>query len=55
MDGRGRMQDNIFIERLWWSLKYQYVAINNFQFKLEYVPSMRLIIATEARLPKICD
>jgi len=23
MDGRGRVQDNIFIERLWWSIKYQ--------------------------------
>ena len=22
MDGRGRFQDNIFIERLWWTLKY---------------------------------
>jgi putative transposase len=25
MDGRGRVQDNIFIERLWWTLKYQYL------------------------------
>ena len=25
MDGRGRFQDNIFIERLWWTLKYHYV------------------------------
>jgi putative transposase len=24
MDGRGRFQDNIFIERLWWTLKYHY-------------------------------
>jgi putative transposase len=24
MDGRGRAQDNIFIERLWWTLKYLY-------------------------------
>jgi putative transposase len=23
MDGRGRHRDNIFIERLWWSLKYE--------------------------------
>ena len=30
MDGRGRMQDNIFIERLWWSLKYQYVYLRSF-------------------------
>jgi len=25
MDRRGRVQDNIFIERLWWTLKYQYL------------------------------
>jgi len=24
MDGGGRVQNNIFIERLWWTLKYQY-------------------------------
>ena len=27
MDGRGRVQDNIFIERLWWTLKYQYLYL----------------------------
>ena len=27
MDGRGRVQDNIFIERLWWSIKYQYLYL----------------------------
>lgn len=27
MDGRGRVQDNIFVERLWWTLKYQYVYL----------------------------
>ena len=30
MDGRGRAQDNIFIERLWWSVKYQYVYLQSF-------------------------
>ena len=25
MDGRGRCQDNIFIERLWWTIYYQYL------------------------------
>lgn len=30
MDGRGRAQDNIFIERLWWTLKYHYVYLNSF-------------------------
>jgi len=30
MDGRRRMQDNIFIERLWWTLKYHYIYLHSF-------------------------
>ncbi|MBU8849709.1 MAG: integrase core domain-containing protein, partial [Desulfobacterales bacterium] len=30
MDGRGRFQDNIFIERLWWTVKYQYLYLRAF-------------------------
>lgn len=30
MDGKGRVQDNIFIERLWWTVKYQYVYLHCF-------------------------
>ncbi len=30
MDGCGRVQDNIFIERLWWTLKYQYLYLWSF-------------------------
>ncbi len=30
MDGRGRCQDNIFIERFWWTLKYQYLYLHSF-------------------------
>ena len=30
MDGRGRVQDNIFIERFWWTLKYQYLYLWSF-------------------------
>ena len=30
MDGRGRFQDNIFIERLWWTVKYQYLYLRSF-------------------------
>ena len=29
MDGKGRALDNRFIERLWWSLKYEYVYLNH--------------------------
>ncbi len=31
MDGRGRFQDNIFIERLWWTLKYHYFYLWTFE------------------------
>ena len=30
MDGCGRCQDNIFIERLWWTFKYQYLYLHSF-------------------------
>ncbi len=31
MDGRGRALDNIFVERLWWSLKYEHVYLHDYQ------------------------
>ncbi len=31
MDGRGWYQDNIFIERLWWTVKYQYLYLHTFE------------------------
>src|SRR5436190_24294828 len=31
MDGRGRWMDNLFIERLWRSLKYECVFLNAFE------------------------
>ena len=31
MDGRGRWMDNVFIERLWRSLKYECVYMNTFE------------------------
>jgi putative transposase len=30
MDGRGRFQDNIFVERLWWTVKHHYVYLRTF-------------------------
>lgn len=30
MDGRGRCMDNVFIERLWWSLKYEEVYLKTY-------------------------
>jgi putative transposase len=31
MDGRGRWMDNVFIERLWRSLKYECVFLTAFE------------------------
>jgi len=31
MDGRGRFQDNIFIERLWWTVKHHYLYLRAFE------------------------
>lgn len=30
MDGRGRVSDNIFIERLWWSVKYEDIYVRDY-------------------------
>jgi len=35
MDGRGRAMDNIFIERLWWSVKYEEVYLRDYSNGLE--------------------
>jgi putative transposase len=35
MDGRGRVLDNIFIERLWWTVKYHYVYLHTFDSGIE--------------------
>ena len=31
MDGKGAWMDNVFIERLWWSVKYECVYLNEFE------------------------
>ena len=35
MDCRGRFQDNIFIERLWWTVKHHYVYLRAFENGVE--------------------
>lgn len=30
MDGRGRALDNVFIERLWWTVKYEHVYLHDY-------------------------
>ena len=31
MDGRGRALDNVFVERLWWSVKYEHIYRHDHQ------------------------
>ena len=41
MDGRGRFLDNIFIERLWWTVKYHYLYLYSFENGLEMRKGLR--------------
>jgi putative transposase len=40
-DGRGRALDNIFVERLWRSVKYEEVYIKDYQSVLDAVSNVR--------------
>ena len=40
MDGRGRALDNVFIERLWRSLKYELIYPGDFSSGLELFPAL---------------
>jgi putative transposase len=41
MDGRGRCMDNIFVERLWWTVKYHYLHLHSFDDGLELQKGLR--------------
>jgi len=41
MDGRGRFRDNIFIERLWRSVKYEQVYLNDYYTVKDAVSGIR--------------
>ena len=43
MDGKGRFLDNIFIERLWRSLKYEEVFIKAYEFRGRSAPRHRRV------------
>ena len=45
MDGRGRWMDNVFIERLWRSLKYECVYLHAFETGSELRASLARWIA----------
>jgi putative transposase len=40
MDGRGRVFDNIFIERLWRSVKYEHLYLNDYETGLDLVAGL---------------
>ena len=40
MDGRGRALDNVFIERLWRSLKYELIYTGDFTSGLDLWPAL---------------
>ncbi len=40
MDGRGRALDNVFVERLWRSLKYEEVYLKDYQSVAELVSGL---------------
>lgn len=41
MDGRGRVQDNIFVERLWRTLKYEEIYLKDYETVFEAVEGIR--------------
>lgn len=41
MDGRGRALDNVFVERLWWSVKYEKVYLNEYQNGAELYKALK--------------
>ena len=40
MDGKGRVFDNIFIERLWRTVKYEHIYLNEYGTGLELVAGL---------------
>ena len=40
MDGRGRCFDNIFIERLWRSVKHELIYLNDYETGLDLTASL---------------
>ena len=41
MDGRGRALDNVFVERLWWSVKYEEVYLNVYENGAELYQALK--------------
>ena len=41
MDGKGRALDNVFVERLWWSVKYEKVYLNVYESGQELYTALK--------------
>jgi len=41
MDGKGRWMDNVFIERLWRSLKYEEIYLREYRTLVELEPGLQ--------------
>lgn len=46
MDGRGRVLDNIFVERLWRTVKYEEVYLKEYQYSVERIAEKYMDILT---------
>ena len=54
MDGRGRWMDNVFIERVWRSLKYECIYLHAFETGSHLYQSV-LILTLRPRIPISAD
>ena len=45
MDGKGRALDNVFVERLWRSVKYECVYLNEFETVKDLIKSLTIYLA----------
>ena len=50
MDGRGRALDNVFIERLWRSVKYEEVYLNDYQSVLQLYQGPGAVLCTSTTM-----
>ena len=55
MDGCGRWMDNVFIERLWRSLKYECVCLNDMGFTYQPEPELSIELDADFQLVGVVD
>ena len=55
MDGRGRCHDNIFVERLWWTVKHEWVYLRPAANGIEQKRSLGEFFGAAANADRACD